>query len=1295
VSDRDAYRDAAPDPDGDAAPARNAPGGRGPAGAPDAFPPGLDWLPGPADPAPVGAYGPEAYDGSSGPFAVPGRPGTGAADVLAAWAALLHHHTGRREQEVRLLRPERPESVARLAVDPGVSLGYLVVEAARAIAEADPSDEAPDGLPLLAVGIADPLPDAPLTLVMHGQGGPVGPCVLTLRYDPATVRADSAARHAVHLAEVLAQSAGDAGRSVRTLDPLSGAERVRLVAGWNATARDYPAGERVESVFAAWAAREPGRPAVVHEGTTLSYAELDRRSTRLAARLTRRGLIPGEPVALLLPREPVLVVAALAVLKAGGAYLPIDPGYPGERISYLLRDSRARHLLSTAALTAHFAAVLGDAVTPLLADDQEGDSDTPTAAPRMGADDAHITHPPAGKLADPSADAPAYLMYTSGTTGMPKGVLIPHRGVVRLVRSGGPVPLDSDTRVAQIGATGFDASVWEIWAALLNGGTLHILGRETFLDPAELMRALAGQAVTTMLVTPALFHQLAEADPTVFRPLRDLLVGGDVLSAKHARAVLRANPGLRLVNAYGPTENAVVSTCHLVTEPVPNRVPIGRPVPNTVAYVLNQDRLPLPTGVPGELYVGGEGMARGYHDRPGLTRHAFVEDPFRPGRTLYRTGDRVRRLPDGSLDFVGRTDHQVKVSGFRVEPGEVETVLLTDPAVSAAAVVARRRPDSSDSYLCAYVCGDGSVTPDQVRARVRPLLPPHMVPAQVVVLAELPLTANGKVDRAALPEPPAPARTGTAGDGAPADAVERGLVELWEEVLGAGPVGTDDTLDDLGAGSLSATRLAGRVQQRFGVACPVSAVLAARTVAALAVHIRGAERTRDGGEGPRPGPDTGRTPLSPQQRGVYVEQIKDPSGTQYNLPVTVDLPGTVPADRLRTALAELVARHEVLRTVMAVDGGEPYSRVLETPAGGLEEAVLPPGEDLESWTRRWIRPFDPHRAPLWRAALLRHPTGTRLVLDIHHLLTDGRSLTLLLAEWAALVRGELPAAPALQYRDFARWTAGPEYRQRSLLQGRFWAGTYREPVKPLGLPTDHPRPPLRDTAGGMLEFRFGAERSRAIRRTARAERLTAFHVLLAAYTAFLGRISGSEDVTVGTPVSGRHLPGVDGVQGMFVNTLCLRARPRPDLPFRDHLHAVARHAVDAADHQDHPFGDVVKLAGERDYGRHPLFDTLFAVQDTGLHQVDFLGGSPRWRPEATGRTLFDLNLQVDDAPDGFTAQWSYALALFLRPTVETFRDELLGVLDAALGDPGLPLGALGRVPGVRRAAPAVALDFDF
>ncbi|MCX5193514.1 amino acid adenylation domain-containing protein [Streptomyces sp. NBC_00249] len=1248
------------------------------------------WLPGPADPAAAHAYGPEGGAATEqGPYPVPLPAPTGPASaparVLAAWAALLYHHTGRQDLDLGF-QPDgaaRPMTV-RLRVEPATSLGGLESAAEHALHSAARGEPAEGAMPLLvhraSAGHAGTAPAGTLVVEIDDTGeGPV----LRLWHDPAVHRADAVSRHAVHLANALAEATRSPELPVRELDPLSPAERTRLLVEWNDTGAEYPRESRVEELFAERARTAPGHPAVVHGDTVLSYAELDRRAELLAHRLRAEGLLPSEPVALLMPREAGLVVAALAVLKAGGVYLPVDPGYPGDRIAYLLADSAARLVLTTGALAEGLGPVPDLPSTVLDLDTMDWQAPPP----------AHEAAPaPDGP--PPGAGDAAYLMYTSGTTGKPKGVLVPHRGIVRLVSAADYVRLDSTTRMAQVGATGFDASVWEMWGALLGGGTLHILDRETLLDTEELGRALREQGITTALFTSALFNQLADEDPGLFRPLRDLLVGGDVLSAGHAREVLSVNPGLRLVNAYGPTENAVISTCQVLGGPVGARVPIGRPVPNATAYVLNQDGLPLPTGVPGELYVGGDGLALGYHGRPDLTELAFVPHPFAPGETLYRTGDRVRLLPDGAVDFVGRTDHQVKVRGFRVEPGEVETTLASLPGVRAAVVLARRRPDSSDSYLCGYLVGDRELDADLVRAAAAELLPPHMVPSYVMVLPALPLTANGKVDRAALPA----AGTGTRTSGArpPGDDLERRLLELWEDVLGIRGIGVDDPLDTHGASSLTATRVSARVRRTLKLVCPVSLVLAARTVAGLAERLRTAETADHGPEplGVRPDGAGEPAPLSPQQHRIYIEQLKDPAGTEYNLPLVVDLPSAPSAERLRVTLAALVARHEVLRTDVALDGeGRPRQRVHDDLPVVLEQVELSADADVDAWTAGWVRAFDPHRGPLWRAALLRHGTGTRLVLDIHHLLTDGYSLMLLATEWAQLLDGGQPSEPELGYRDFARWATGPRGRELAMSQREFWLRTYATPVRPLDLPTDLPRPPVRRTEGAYLGFPLGAELSRAVRELARSEGVTPFHVLLAGYTAFLGRMSGSDDVTVGTPVSGRHLPGVERVQGMFVNTLCLRLNPDPELSFRTYLRAVAEHAVAAADHQDFPFEEIVAATGERDYSRNPLFDTLFAVQDTGLHQVGFLGGQPRWLPEATGRTIFDLNLQIEDAPEGFTANWAYSTSLFLRPTVELFRDELLTLLDAALGDPDAALHGMGRVAA--KAQPLPDLDFDF
>ncbi|HEY0700959.1 MAG TPA: non-ribosomal peptide synthetase, partial [Micromonospora sp.] len=626
-----------------------------------------------------------------------------------------------------------------------------------------------------------------------------------------------------HLERLLVAFAADPARPVREPDLLTDAERTLVVERFNATTRPYPRDRGIPALFAEQVAAGPGRVAVVDRGTPVTDRELDRRSARLAAVLRDHGVRPGDIVGLLLPRGADAVAATVAILRAGAAYLPLDPGHPAGRTAFLIADSGATVVLTDAP----HAPALPPGVRAVLVTD-------PAQAPGRDAD------PDAADTEVRPADL-AYVMYTSGTTGRPKGVRVTHRNVVRLVRGAGYVDLTPDTCVLATGAPTFDASTFETWGPLLNGGRLCLVDDDVVLDAARLGAALAEHAVTTLWLTAPLFARLTDRDPTILRPLRTLLTGGDVVSPAHVATALAANPGLRVVNGYGPTENTTFSTAHPVPAGHPGPIPIGRPITNSTAYVVDPDGRPQPVGVPGELWVGGDGVADGYLGRDDLTARAFLADPFRPGGRVYRTGDVARWRPDGTLDFLGRIDHQVKIRGFRVELGEIEARLRSHPDVTDAAVAVHTRESTGDRYLCGYVTSEWEVDIRELRGHLATALPTHLMPSYLVQLDALPLNRNGKLDRAALPEPTADLVVGTGGEYlAPGDEVERRLVALWERVLGVAPIGVTDDFYELGADSLTATRLAAEVGAEFGVECPVRAVLTEPTVRRLAGLVRAA-----------------------------------------------------------------------------------------------------------------------------------------------------------------------------------------------------------------------------------------------------------------------------------------------------------------------------------------------------------------------------------------------------------------------------------------------------------------------
>jgi amino acid adenylation domain-containing protein/non-ribosomal peptide synthase protein (TIGR01720 family) len=780
--------------------------------------------------------------------------------------------------------------------------------------------------------------------------------------------------------------------------PLSGLARLRpaarqqLLREWNDTGRVFPRAA-VHELVARWAERTPDAVAVegVGEGgrpEAVTYGELAARAQDLARRLRRAGAGPKRPVAVELGRSPEQVVAFLAALEAGSCYVPLDPGLPAPRRAAMEEVARP--------------AVVVDAGWDL-----------------RRASSIHAPSEPG----EPGGEALAYVLFTSGSTGEPKGIAVPHRAVVRLVAGlDAYAPTGPDDTLLALAPASFDASTFELWGALARGARLALFPEgELTLDALE--RALARHRVTVLWLTAGLFHLVAEGRPRLLAPLRRLLAGGDVLAPAAVARVLRELPGLRLVNGYGPTEGTTFTTCHPVATappgaPIQASVPIGRPIPGTRVFVADRELRPSPLGVPGELLAGGDGLARGYHGRPAATAAAFVPDAFSggAGARLYRTGDRVRRLPDGTLEFLGRLDRQVKVRGFRVELTEVEAALLDHPAVAAAAAVALR-----GGRLAAYVVPAGAAAPPaaELRELLAGRLPEYMVPAVFVPIDELPLTANGKVDREALPDP-GPALAAAAGNGAPASAAEETLAAVWREVLGLERVGVHDRFFDLGGDSILAIRAISRAAEA-GLHVEPRQLFEHPTIAALAAVARPAAGAAAAG-----GPVIGPVPLGPAQRW-FLEELAPPVPDHWNLALLLaPREGALPLDRLAGGAAAILERHDLLRARFRRPGKRWLQEVVPpggpAPAAAVDLSGLPEGRSREALDRTLASlhgSLDLARGPLFRLVRLDLPAGTaggaRLLLLVHHLVADAVSLRLLLEELARWLEappgGEPPLPP--------------------------------------------------------------------------------------------------------------------------------------------------------------------------------------------------------------------------------------------------------------------------------------------
>jgi amino acid adenylation domain-containing protein len=1108
-------------------------------------------------------------------------------------------------------------------------------------------------------------------------------------FAPATVE-----RMAGHLRVLLRAIGERPGVPVSELAMLTEPERIQAVSEWNPS-QSYPKGLTLHQRFEQQVARTPDAVAVVCEAERLTYAELNRRANQLAHRLRGLGVGPDRLVGLRIERTLDIAVGIVGILKAGGAYLPLDPAYPRDRVDFMLQDSRTAVVVTQKSLAGELEGV---AATRVLLDEPFSDPDT-NPAPVSGPDDL------------------AYVIYTSGSTGTPKGVQISHDNVTRLFDATADwYAFGADDVWSLFHSYAFDFSVWELWGALLYGGRLVVVPYWVSRSPEAFRELLVREGVTVLNQTPAAFRQLVQADlalPPAAFALRYVVFGGEALELQSLRPWFDRYGDEKplLVNMYGITE----TTVHVTYRPI--RIAdldagagsvIGVPIPDLQLYVLDVHGQIVPIGVAGEMYVGGAGVARGYLNRPELSAERFIPDPFRAGagRHLYRSGDLARRLPNGDLEYLGRIDHQVKIRGFRIELGEIEAAIAQEVEVREVIVLAREDVPG-DRRLVAYVVTDGprAALVEALRGRLRDRLPEYMVPAHFVLLEAFPLTPNGKVDRKALPVPERSAQAASVFV-APRTPTEEILAGIFEEVLKVERVGVEDDFFDLGGHSLLATQLMSRVRRALGVDLPLRDLFNGPTVAGLAARVQGRGPTAAVAPlvaGPREGP----AQLSrAQQRLWFLDQIEPGSGA-YVIAGALSIRGPLVEASLERALGTVVARHDALRTTFASVQGRPRAVVAPVAAWSLPQVDLSSETDAES-ARRVIakeaqRPFDLAAGPLFRAVLYRlGPEEHALLLSMHHIVSDGWSLGLLVDELgAAYTSTPLPALP-VQYQDYALWQH--EHLEALIEQQlSYWRTQLTGAPAFLALPTDRPRPPVESHRGATLSVDWPSSVSDRLRSLARREGATLFMTLLAAFQVVLSRHSGQEEVVVGSPVANRSRPEVEDLIGMFVNTLVLRTDLSGNPTYRELLARVREACLGAWAHADMPFEKLVEeLKPERDASRNPLFQVAFVLQNVRFRPLELPGlAIAPYELERTASQV-DLSLHVWETKEGLHAVFEYVTDLFDASTIERLGGHLGRVLEGIAAEPEKRLSELplltaeeealfARVNATRRPYPAATV----
>ncbi|HRI49124.1 MAG TPA: amino acid adenylation domain-containing protein [Pseudomonadota bacterium] len=1087
---------------------------------------------------------------------------------------------------------------------------------------------------------------------------------------------------AAHFEQLLRSVTEEPHKSIASLPLLSAMERHLLLSEYNATASPFPSDRCVHQLFEAQVQRTPDACAVVFAGRQLSYRQLNCRANILAHHLRSLGVGPEVLVGLCVQRSPEMLIGLLAILKSGGAYVPLDPTYPPARLSLMLQDAAPSAVLVQRSLLSRLPQV---------------------SAPWVFIDD-FAEAPAAHRDNPPSLSAPshlAYVIYTSGSTGRPKGVMIEHRGLTNYLHwASHAYPVASGQGVPVHSSIAFDLTVTSLFIPLLSGGFVVLVPEE---DAVTALASLLGTRRNFGLVklTPAHLDVLAQllAAEDLSASTGALVIGGEALLYDSLAFWKKHAPATRLLNEYGPTETVVGCCLYEVQELGPSAtVPIGKPIANTEIFVLDPHLQLLPRGAVGELYIGGVGVARGYLNRPELTAEKFIRNPFSsdPTSRLYKSGDLARFRSDGNLEFLGRIDHQVKLRGFRIELGEIESVLSAQPEVRDCVVLARE-DTPGDKRLIAYVVPQPDQQPSStlLSEHLANKLPAYMLPAAFVFLEALPLSPNGKLDRAALP---APSYERSTDDFArPRTPVEQALADIFAQILHLERVGIHENFFSLGGHSLLATQAASRVRETLGVELAVAALFAAPTVAGLsaAIAIRGGTTpTQDMppvAQLPRDAP----LALSfAQQRLWFLEQL-DPGLPLYNIPAALRLRGPLDRECLRLALQGIVSRHEALRTTFSSAEPEPFQVIHPAPSGWplplLDLSALPPSAREAERSRlaeqEARRPFSLEHGPLLRTTLVCLSEQEHVLLfTLHHIISDGWSLGVLFRELSALytaLRERRPAdLPALraQVADIGAW-------QRQLLQGErlqqalaYWKRQLAG-CPPVELPTDHPRPPVPSYRGRILTFSLDPSLGRALKTLAQSQQATLFMTLLGSFALLLSRYSQQTDIAIGSPTAGRICTEMEPLIGCFVNTLVLRTSLDDRLKFRELLARVRQSCLDAYSHQQLPFERLVdELHVTRDRSRNPLFQVMFLLQNAPLDELRLPDLESSYVLVHQQTSKFDLTLSVEEQPDGgLSGAFEYATDLFEPTTIERMAGHYARLLREIVEHPDLPIAELQPV----------------
>ena len=1074
---------------------------------------------------------------------------------------------------------------------------------------------------------------------------------LNIEYCTDLFKKETVLRFVNHYINILEEVTKNKDNIINNIDMLSKKEQEKIFKMCCGNKLTSELNYTIQELFEEQVNKTPEKIAIVYGKESITYKELNSRANKVANRLRKLNIQPDNVVGIMINRSIDMVIGVLGILKSGAAYVPIDTELPPERIRYILNDSNTRIML-----------VEDKTIEKLdFIKDEEFS--------KININDKSILEEDEGNLINVNTPKDlAYIIYTSGSTGKPKGVMIEHKGIANIkIMSKYELELNSRHKVLQVASISFDISVWEIFATLLLGAELHVITKDIINNYNYMEEYIVNNKITHATFTP---NYLANLDSKVGNSLETLLTGG---SAANMEVINKWKDKVGYVNGYGPTETTICSTLYTCTDELNKyrTIPIGKPISNTQLYILDNNFKCQPIGVVGELYIAGIGLARGYLNREELTKEKFIDNPFEPGSKMYGTGDLVKLLEDGNIEYIGRIDNQVKVRGYRIELGEIENQLLKNKDIKDAIVITRK--DENDvNYIYAYIIPENNMKDlniDKINKFLKKELPEYMIPSYIIPMESMPLTTNGKVDKAKLPIPIKEVALDSYEE--PRGEVEEKLSEIWMDVLNISKVGRNNNFFELGGQSLKAIILVSKIQKEFGIEISLNDMFKCSTIAENAELINN-QKTKDLIKIDKAIEKEYYAVSSAQKRIFALNQVEE--GVAYNIPIAMKLKGKLDIDKCKEVFKKIVERHEVLRTRFLVLNGEVVQKVDKEVDFNIVISIL--GEkSIKEKVNEFIKPFDLDKSPLFRVEICNiNEEENLLLIDMHHIISDGVSTGIILSDFSNLYYGRKLDPLKLQYKDYSEWEKSIDNQNRIKESEKYWLDKFSDEVPVLNMLVDYERTKTQNFSGKKISLKLDSNTSELLRNFAKENGVTMYMLYLASYSLLLSRYTGQDDIVIGSPVIGRRNESLNSMVGMFVNTLAMRNFPKADETFIEYLKTVKENSLKSYENQDYPFDDLVeKLNIKREVSRNPLFDIMFAYEDDTdvdfkLEDLDF-----EMINIDNNTSKFDITLTARASEKEMLLEAEYSTKLYKEETIQRMLKNLVTLLINVVENPNLKL----------------------